>query len=93
MGIVTSTTKERFTVPGTPTVVPMLDPTTQTLLQELKMPALSPTMTQGNVAKWLLKEGDKVRMSSISAWRGLWCMDCAAFIEAKRTFWAHARAV
>ena len=27
---------------------------------ELKMPALSPTMEEGNVSKWLKKEGDKV---------------------------------
>ncbi|GBG65946.1 hypothetical protein CBR_g54237 [Chara braunii] len=28
--------------------------------QEVAMPALSPTMSQGNLAKWRLKEGDKV---------------------------------
>ncbi|CAM0148740.1 unnamed protein product [Urochloa decumbens] len=28
--------------------------------QELGMPSLSPTMTEGNIAKWLKKEGDKV---------------------------------
>eukprot|EP00250_Pteridium_aquilinum_P003264 c13587_g1_i1 orf=157-1668(+) len=28
--------------------------------QEIGMPSLSPTMTQGNVAKWCKKEGDKV---------------------------------
>ncbi|WP_374652096.1 biotin/lipoyl-containing protein, partial [Rhizorhabdus sp.] len=27
---------------------------------ELKMPALSPTMEEGTLAKWLVKEGDKV---------------------------------
>jgi len=27
---------------------------------ELQMPALSPTMTQGNIAKWAKKEGDAV---------------------------------
>jgi hypothetical protein len=26
------------------------------------MPALSPTMTHGNVGKWILKEGDKARV-------------------------------
>jgi len=27
---------------------------------KILMPALSPTMTEGNVSKWLKKEGDKV---------------------------------
>ena len=27
---------------------------------ELKMPALSPTMTEGTLAKWHVKEGDSV---------------------------------
>ena len=28
---------------------------------EILMPALSPTMTEGNLAKWVKKEGDKVK--------------------------------
>ncbi|KAK3170538.1 hypothetical protein Dsin_000155 [Dipteronia sinensis] len=28
--------------------------------QEIGMPSLSPTMTEGNIAKWLKKEGDKI---------------------------------
>ncbi|KAF7087748.1 hypothetical protein CFC21_090913 [Triticum aestivum] len=28
--------------------------------QEIGMPSLSPTMTEGNIAKWIKKEGDKV---------------------------------
>ncbi|MEX2200882.1 MAG: biotin/lipoyl-containing protein, partial [Dongiaceae bacterium] len=28
--------------------------------QKILMPALSPTMTEGKLAKWLKKEGDKV---------------------------------
>uniref|UniRef100_A0A2P2MHW4 Acetyltransferase component of pyruvate dehydrogenase complex n=1 Tax=Rhizophora mucronata TaxID=61149 RepID=A0A2P2MHW4_RHIMU len=28
--------------------------------QELGMPSLSPTMTEGNIGKWLKKEGDKI---------------------------------
>lgn len=28
--------------------------------QEIAMPSLSPTMTEGNIAKWCVKEGDKV---------------------------------
>src|SRR6478609_4641943 len=31
------------------------------------MPALSPTMEKGNLAKWLKKEGDKVRSGEIIA--------------------------
>ncbi len=27
---------------------------------EILMPALSPTMEEGNVSKWLKKEGDKI---------------------------------
>jgi pyruvate dehydrogenase E2 component (dihydrolipoamide acetyltransferase) len=34
---------------------------------ELKMPALSPTMEQGNLAKWLVKEGDKVSSGDLLA--------------------------
>ncbi len=31
------------------------------------MPALSPTMESGNLAKWLKKEGDKVKAGDIIA--------------------------
>jgi len=34
---------------------------------ELKMPALSPTMEEGTVAKWLVKEGDEVRAGDVLA--------------------------
>lgn len=34
---------------------------------EILMPALSPTMTEGNLAKWLKKEGDKVKPGEIIA--------------------------
>src|SRR6476660_9826022 len=34
---------------------------------EILMPALSPTMTEGNVAKWLKKEGDEVRSGDVLA--------------------------
>ena len=34
---------------------------------EVLMPSLSPTMTEGNVAKWLKKEGDKINMGDIIA--------------------------
>jgi pyruvate dehydrogenase E2 component (dihydrolipoamide acetyltransferase) len=34
---------------------------------ELKMPALSPTMEEGTLAKWLVKEGDTVRSGDIMA--------------------------
>jgi pyruvate dehydrogenase E1 component beta subunit len=34
---------------------------------EIKMPALSPTMEQGTVAKWLVKEGDAVKSGDILA--------------------------
>ncbi len=34
---------------------------------EILMPALSPTMTEGNLAKWLKKEGDKVKPGDIIA--------------------------
>ena len=33
---------------------------------ELKMPALSPTMEEGTLAKWLVKEGDAVRRATSS---------------------------
>lgn len=35
--------------------------------QVLGLPALSPTMTQGNLAKWLKKEGDKLQPGDIVA--------------------------
>src|ERR1700712_4622459 len=31
------------------------------------MPALSPTMEKGNLAKWLMKEGDKVKSGDVLA--------------------------
>ena len=31
------------------------------------MPALSPTMTEGNLSKWLVKEGDKVNTGDVIA--------------------------
>jgi pyruvate dehydrogenase E2 component (dihydrolipoamide acetyltransferase) len=34
---------------------------------EILMPALSPTMTEGNLAKWLKKEGDKVTSGDVLA--------------------------
>src|SRR3954451_209760 len=34
---------------------------------ELRMPALSPTMEEGTLAKWLVKEGDSVKSGDILA--------------------------
>ena len=34
---------------------------------EILMPALSPTMTEGKLAKWLVKEGDEVRPGDLIA--------------------------
>src|SRR5437763_11828792 len=34
---------------------------------EIRMPALSPTMTEGNLARWLKKEGDEVRAGDVIA--------------------------
>ncbi|MCM8730009.1 pyruvate dehydrogenase complex E1 component subunit beta [Hephaestia sp. GCM10023244] len=34
---------------------------------EIKMPALSPTMEEGSLAKWLVKEGDSVKSGDIMA--------------------------
>jgi pyruvate dehydrogenase E2 component (dihydrolipoamide acetyltransferase) len=34
---------------------------------EITMPALSPTMTEGNLAKWVKKEGDKVKAGQVIA--------------------------
>jgi len=34
---------------------------------EILMPALSPTMTEGNLAKWIKKEGDKVKAGDVIA--------------------------
>jgi pyruvate dehydrogenase E1 component beta subunit len=34
---------------------------------EIKMPALSPTMEEGTLAKWLVKEGDQVRSGDVMA--------------------------
>jgi pyruvate dehydrogenase E2 component (dihydrolipoamide acetyltransferase) len=31
------------------------------------MPALSPTMTEGNIARWLKKEGDDVKAGDVLA--------------------------
>ena len=32
---------------------------------EILMPALSPTMTEGNIAKWLKREGDKIKSGDV----------------------------
>ncbi len=37
------------------------------MMLELKMPALSPTMEEGTLAKWLVKEGDSVRAGDVLA--------------------------
>src|SRR3546814_7256305 len=34
---------------------------------DILMPALSPTMTEGKLAKWLVKEGDKVTSGTVIA--------------------------
>src|ERR1700749_3159506 len=34
---------------------------------EILMPALSPTMTEGNLAKWTVKEGDKIKSGDVIA--------------------------
>jgi pyruvate dehydrogenase E2 component (dihydrolipoamide acetyltransferase) len=34
---------------------------------EITMPALSPTMTEGNLAKWVKKEGDKIKSGEVIA--------------------------
>src|ERR1700761_2548671 len=34
---------------------------------EILMPALSPTMTEGNLAKWVKKEGDKIKAGTVIA--------------------------
>src|SRR4249920_2094062 len=34
---------------------------------EIRMPALSPTMTEGNIARWLKKEGDEVHAGDVIA--------------------------
>ena len=34
---------------------------------EILMPALSPTMTEGNLAKWVKKEGDKIKSGDVIA--------------------------
>ena len=34
---------------------------------EILMPALSPTMTEGNLIKWIIKEGDRVKAEDILA--------------------------
>src|SRR4028118_1104121 len=34
---------------------------------ELRMPALSPTMEEGTLAKWLVKEGDEVTSGTVLA--------------------------
>jgi len=33
--------------------------------QEINMPSLSPTMTEGNIVKWLKKEGDTIAAGDV----------------------------
>lgn len=37
------------------------------MIAEVLMPALSPTMTEGNLAKWLKRDGDKVKSGDVLA--------------------------
>ena len=34
---------------------------------EILMPALSPTMTEGNLSKWLIKKGDTIKAGDLIA--------------------------
>ena len=34
---------------------------------EIRMPALSPTMTEGNLARWLKREGDRISAGEVIA--------------------------
>ncbi|MBA3837161.1 MAG: hypothetical protein C0499_05835, partial [Zymomonas sp.] len=34
---------------------------------DIKMPALSPTMEEGTLARWLVKEGDSVKSGDLMA--------------------------
>ena len=36
-------------------------------MSNIKMPALSPTMTSGTIAKWLVKVGDNVSIGDVIA--------------------------
>ena len=47
--------------------LPRLTGTKATMPIELKMPALSPTMEEGTLAKWLVKEGDEVKSGDLIA--------------------------
>ena len=37
------------------------------MANQILMPALSPTMTEGTLAKWLINEGDVVRSGDVVA--------------------------
>ena len=37
------------------------------MADQILMPALSPTMTEGKLAKWLVKEGDEVKAGDVIA--------------------------
>ena len=39
----------------------------QTMPTNILMPALSPTMEKGNLARWLKKEGDKIKTGDVIA--------------------------
>jgi hypothetical protein len=36
------------------------------------MPALSPTMTEGKLSRWLKKEGEEVKSGDVPWMRGFW---------------------
>ena len=48
---------------------------------ELKMPALSPTMEEGTLAKWLVKEGDVVAAGDLHEVRAALGMPKASLEE------------
>ena len=52
---------------GRPAVLPQLTRNNTAMPIAIKMPALSPTMEEGTLSKWLVKVGDKVASGDIMA--------------------------
>ena len=43
---------------------------------KIPMPALSPTMTEGSLTKWLIKVGDQVKIKSSEVGSFSWKISC-----------------
>src|SRR2546423_1269900 len=57
----------RVPSPIPPSFIPTFSPRSERMAIQILMPALSPTMTEGKIARWLKKVGDDVKAGDVIA--------------------------